>query len=358
MKSAVCVLVMGMGLVGIWVGSSSALRHEVGPRKDPTISPLGDRFFGVKAFSAKRALVIGYGGRILETTDGGRTWGGVPTPTRRALYDISFGDPPDHRVGWVSGEAGILLRTTDGGRTWTQQESNTEMPLFAIHALTPLHAYAVGDRSVLLQTMDGGATWEVRKVPLPRDGLTEAERIVMQDPVLYGVTFTDMSHGWVVGEFGTIQHTADGGQTWEAQQMSLLSETRASVLDLPTFFGVAFSDAREGIAAGLEGGIVRTRDGGVTWAFELVDEAVAVRDPLYAPFLSADGTGWVIGSSGEVVTVAPGRSVWTRAALGMEIHTWLRGIDFFDRHHGWIVGGFGTILTTRDGGNTWTTSYG
>jgi photosystem II stability/assembly factor-like uncharacterized protein len=341
-------------------GLASAGCHEeveLPPLPEAKISVLGDRFFDVKALSAERALVIGYGGKILETNDSGRTWEVVKTPTDRALYSIRFGDAPANQVGWICGESGLILHTKDGGKTWEKQESGTEEYLFGLYALSATHVYAVGDKSVLLETKDGGATWKTRKVAQSSTGISEDIALAVQDPVFYDVAFADDLNGWLVGEFGTIQHTTDGGETWEAQQQSLLSETIVDILDLPTLFGVHFVNNMEGIAAGLEGAIVRTHDGGKTWAFETIKEEVEVLDPLYQPFLFPDGKGWVIGSGGEVVTADPGQTEWKRADLGMRLYTWLRGIDFYDHSNGWIVGGFGTILKTKDGGKTWTPSY-
>ena len=66
-----------------------------------------------------------------------------------------------------------------------------------------------------------------------------------------------------------------------------------------------------------------------------------------------DTTGWALGAAGNVVRQAALTEPWRRPKMGMEVLTWLRGVDFFDAKNGWIVGGFGLILHTTDGGKTW-----
>lgn len=328
---------------------------ELPPMPEAKISIIGDRFFDVKALSADRALVVGYRGKVLETNDGGKTWSVIQTPTDRALYNIRFAD---EKNGWIVGQAGLVLNTTDGGKTWSEQPTGTDKYLFAVYPLSATHVFAIGDESILLESTDGGKTWTTRKVAQSQKGITEDIALAMKDPVFYDIEFADEKNGWIVGEFGTIHHTADGGQTWNPQQESLLGDEIVDVLDLPTFFGIHFVNAQEGIAAGLEGRIARTHDGGATWAFDTIDTKYPLDDPLYSPFLFPDGKGWAIGAGGEVITINPGEAQWQRAPLGMRLFTWLRGIDFVDHNNGWIVGGFGTILRTKDGGKTWTPSIG
>ena len=69
-----------------------------------------DKFFDVEA------LVAGYGGKLLETTDDGLTFHRQPTGTDRALYDIAaMGD----RL-WIIGQEGLIIHSSDGGKSWNK----------------------------------------------------------------------------------------------------------------------------------------------------------------------------------------------------------------------------------------------
>jgi photosystem II stability/assembly factor-like uncharacterized protein len=312
--------------------------------RSPSVVTAADRFFDVQVLGAQRALVVGYGGKILLTTDGGTTWSRPASGTNRALYAAHF---VDGTQGWIVGELGTILHSRDGGTTWRAQRGGTDANLFAVDFADNRHGWAVGDRSTLLVTANGGAHWEARTL-IADQNLTPAEAIVSTRPVLYDVCFVNPNSGWAVGEFGKIVHSTDGGGTWVSQEPSLLADDGGTVLDLPTFFGVDFADEAHGIATGWGGKVARTADGGRSWSF-----AAAPPGPsptaLFAPVLFPDGTAWMVGADGEIIRLADSHPEQpSHASL-----SWLRGMSWLDPRQGWIVGGSGTILRTTDGGTTW-----
>ena len=352
----------GVALFALGLGC----HHEVEmvPLAERTIY-VTDRFYDVQALTKDRAFVVGYGGKILETTNGGRSWEVRPSGTELALYAVRFAD--DQR-GFISGQDGLILHTADGGKTWQQQESNAffedkdgskqSLYLFALWALDADHAWAVGDRSILTSTGDGGKTWRARKVAMEAD-ISGGESLAAADPILYDVKFTDAKNGWIVGEFGKIMHTADGGETWHEQEKTLMEGTGIfDLLDLPTLYGVSMQDPQRGLAAGIEGHLARTNDGGQRWTFEQIEVEYPLVDPLFRVLELPDGSGWAVGAAGEVVRRQPGETAWKRAKLGQDVLTWLRGLSFSDQQNGWMVGGYGLIYRTTDGGKTWLPSQG
>jgi photosystem II stability/assembly factor-like uncharacterized protein len=344
---------MLLGTLLATFGAGCHAEMEDVPLVDRKIS-IADKFYDVTALDADRAAVVGYAGKILMTDNGGRSWQVMPSGTDRALYSIQFVNAD---TGWVSGQDGLILYTSDGGKTWTRQVTGTAVYLFALAFLDRQRGFAVGDRATLLETKDGGQNWTIRKLA-QTEGLTEAQRIESQDPVLYDVFFFDQEYGWIVGEFGKIMHTKNGGATWVEQQNSLIGHGVFDVLDIPTFFGVRFTSRTDGLVSGLDGKIARTRDGGATWRFDDMELEYPIVDPLFNVLPLPQGGAWGVGAAGEIVRLEPGATKWTRAKLGMEVVTWLRGIEFVSPENGWIVGGFGLILHTQDGGKTWLPSLG
>nr|HET7858554.1 YCF48-related protein [Caldimonas sp.] len=249
------------------------------PWRDPldvaaTPSPLAAKgaLFGL-ARSAARVVAVGQRGHVVFSDDAGATWQQASVPVSSDLVAVSFpkADAAARAVGWAVGHDGVVLRSVDGGRSWTRQ----------------LDGRTLGDVLVAHYEKSGDAKW-----------LAEAKRFAAQgaeNPFL-DVCFVDAQTGWVVGAFGLVLRTRDGGVHWEPmlhatdnpkalhlygvarvgsdvfvvgeQGLALrLDGERFVALALPyagTLFGVTGNE-RAVVAYGLRGNVVRSSDGGRTW---------------------------------------------------------------------------------------------
>ncbi len=129
---------------------------------------------------------------------------------------------------------------------------------------------------------------------------------------LFDVHFVNPDVGWIVGMDGIILHTTNGGLTWESQ---ISQDTTRWLL------GVFAHDKNTCWAVGVDTLIIRTTDGGKTW----------IHVKLNVPLLDY----WVATS-----------------------------IDFIGQDTGWIAGYYRVtsldnsfILKTTDGGLTWNKQY-
>lgn len=332
----------------------SACHEEI---KDVPLSnsliTIRDKFYDVAPLSPEKAVVVGYGGKILVTTDGGKSWQSKPSGTELALYNVKFTDAQN---GWICGQEGLILHTQDGGETWRQQESGITLPIFALWFVNPTHGWAVSEQATYLRTTTGGESWETGHIEVSLEGVPEEETLAMVDPSLYDIHFLDEQTGWMAGEFGKIYHSTDGGVSWKEQQGTLLGQAGIdNALNLPTWFGIRFLNANEGIAVGLEGKLAETTDGGRTWNFIAEEVAKSSTEPLYALSLRV-GSSWITGAAARVLHSQDGE--WKPVQLKLPIVAWLRAVNFFDDNNGWIVGGYGVIIHTTDGGKTWQLSFG
>jgi hypothetical protein len=111
--------------------------------------------------------------------------------------------------GWLVGDGGLVLTTGDGGFTWTSPKGpipDIAASEFDFRALASRgsHIWIAGaPGTCVLHSPDRGQTWR-----LLRTGQTAPLR---------GLCFIDEYRGWAVGALGAILHTRDGGQSWRAQ---------------------------------------------------------------------------------------------------------------------------------------------
>jgi photosystem II stability/assembly factor-like uncharacterized protein len=311
----------------------------------PLVSP-AERLFDLKAAKEGVFVVVGDQGKILRTEDGGTHWLQVQSPTRMGLLRVCF---VDGEYGWAVGHEGVILHTQDGGKSWQGQDSGTKVALFAVDFVDRLHGFAVGDTSTFLRSQDGGQTWEVKQVPLSLAGIREDMTLAIADTIYYGMDFIDARNGWIVGEYGNIRHTLDGGETWASAHASLLTGANRDAMDLPAFFDVRIDrDSGKGVAVGAQGKIAISADKGETWRFS--EDQRKNANGLYDAIISTGGFLTVGG--GASIALGQG-DAWQSATVPAGIYAWLAGVDVAANGEGFAVGSHGILLHTRDFGKTW-----
>jgi photosystem II stability/assembly factor-like uncharacterized protein len=311
-----------VGLLG-WYFYASYIGRQVSWQVQEKTLTGHDDLFAIDGQRDGNQAAVGRFGMILLTRDGGKTWQEQPSGTTRALSAISFAD---HQHGFIAGSGGTILATSDGGVTWKAQSSGTKEQLLGVYASSPMAAYVVGAFGTLLSTSDGGATW--RKQELAWDRLiplivNESGTI---EPNLNAVYFVDLETGWIVGEFGLVLKTTDGGQTWIAQTYGG---------DRPQLFAVMFRDERIGWSVGQQGTVLKTTDGGRRW----VAADIGTRRNLYGISFEAE-RGLIVGE-GVVMASQDNGAIWTRLE-SMPEERWLSGAAIRNRQ-AVVVGQAGTI---------------
>jgi photosystem II stability/assembly factor-like uncharacterized protein len=200
-------------------------------------------------------------------------WSAQSSGALAKLYGVFF---VDRDRGWVVGSGGALLTTEDGGAKWRRQalpERQSGETLNDVWFFNPDRGLLLGEyglvnrkgevnwseRAFLLTSKDRGANWEagaLQRSPIgSQSGDTLKNGRPSPDPILLRMSFANDQAGWAVGESGSIQRTIDGGATWTPQE----SPTRKLLYD------VAAIDDGHAWAVGAGGTVLRTVDGGRNW---------------------------------------------------------------------------------------------
>lgn len=480
--SAVSRVLLCLALVG---GLAAAGCHnlDLTSRRAKGEIAIYDDLFSISVVDANHVVAVGYHGAAYWTDDGGENWHKGVVPTNRLLYSVSMAD---RQHGWAVGQLGVILRTEDGGRTWKLQpnlKADENTHLFGVQALDADRALAVGSWGARIYTNDGGQTWVDNSLTVTLDhpqfvwlSISDQEKVRTGGKVYEDVQLQDVNclrsteKCWLVGEFGYIFYSDDGGLSWARgdiqgdvrmdpielayDQISLeeedvgrlaefaskienathlnvlidpfvspreietyyenaepedlfdlisarLDETKGVLVDAglmtdrlrmynkppwdyadfvehdPTFleryvegrraekpllkvsviqnpflFTVRFRNESQGLIAGLGGVVLRTDDGGRSWAYEETPRKQALFSVA-----TTDDRAIAVGEKGLVQYSPDMGHTWDAPSEEQfpPIFTFMRDLSFapVQRDVGFIVGQEGMVLRTRDGGEAW-----
>lgn len=161
--------------------------------------------------------------------------------------------------------------------------------------------------------------------------------------MLTTVQFIDGRIGYAAGHDGVVLGTRDGGETW-----SLL---RAAPSVEQPILSLYFDSVDHGIAVGLYGWMIETRDGGRTWAERHVGSGDNDDRHLYHVFASAQGTLLVAGEAGTIYRSADGGQSWDTIAVGSQGSLWYGAV--LDDGTLLICGMRGHLYRSHDDGRSW-----
>ncbi|MCI0505642.1 MAG: YCF48-related protein, partial [Gammaproteobacteria bacterium] len=281
------------------------------------ISPAGysaDIFRDVYFFDNSTGIVVGDGGIILKTTDGGTSWSPITSGTTQNLLGVHFYDANN---GFSVGSSSTALRTVDGGDTWSDASSGLGAgDLSAVVAISGTEVYASSNDGNVYKY--NGATWSSQTTDASiKNGISGAvtqHAITVGTgggifyttdgstwntpaskpaaaPVLYGIHAPTGTVAYAIGAAvlgsGTVWKTIDGGVNW----------TDVSAPGAGSIYAVHFVDANNGFATGDGDALMRTTNGGITWSRDLTPTSLRLNG-IHAPVDMS--VAYAVGASGTI----------------------------------------------------------
>lgn len=222
------------------------------------------------------------------------------------------------------GERGLILLSDDNGVNWRQARVPVSVGITAVHFPTPLQGWAVGHFGTVLHTDDGGETWhaqltgaqaaghvlaEAQALPANAEpslaALAHAKQMVAEGPdkPFLSVFFGDVHNGLVVGAFGLILRTTDGGKTWRSLSAQLDNPGARHLYTIASGGGSLY-------IAGEEGRVYRSDDQGSSF--------LRLRTPYQGSYftVAANDSGVVVaGLRGNVLRSSDRGETWTSLTL-------------------------------------------
>jgi photosystem II stability/assembly factor-like uncharacterized protein len=169
------------------------------------------------------------------------------------------------------------------------------------------------------------------------------------------ISFGTNQVGFIGGNDSVFMKSIDGGKTWNRLALSIAFTT-----NMRNVIALQFLDAQNGyILVGPYGGLYSTSDGGVTWISEQPNQTnMCFKSSLY--FRNAQN-GFVGGSmcfqGATIANLTNG--IWDTVAVvgGWDASQQIQAFDFRNNLLGLAVGSQSTIFRTTDGGATWDSVY-
>lgn len=302
-------------------GAATASKAEVGGHMDVLDMParLSERaksaVLNAVAIAGQRVVAVGEAGIILLSDDNGQTWRQAKVvPTSVTLTNVRFATAS---TGWAVGHSGVVLKTTDSGENWARQLDGKQAAQIEL---------AAADAS-MQSNAEAGARRQ-----------RDAQRMVTEgaDKPFLDVYFFDEQNGLVVGAYGLIFATRDGGKTW-VSQLGLVDNPKSRHL---YHFAVAGTEL---LLTGEQGALYRVSEAGQRFTAMSSPYAGTLFGALAVP----GGNTLVFGLRGNAFVSPDQGTSWTKVDFVQPI-TLTAGTRLRDGR--WVVADeTGRVLVSRDG---------
>lgn len=302
-------LISAIVLVSIYVSASYSYRDVLDLPSVPSKNASKSLLVGV-ALAGKRIVAVGQFGHIVYSDDQGASWTQASVPVSSDLVAVHF---PTPQKGWAVGHDGVVLQSADGGTTWNKQLDGRGLAKVVSESYPGL----------AIAQQDGGHRQG------PAEDLKKIAEEGPNKPFL-DVWFENENTGYIVGAFGLIFRTADGGRNWTSwydridnpkhfhlyairpvgKTLFITAEQgtvfrmeektgRFEAIKTPytgTFFGITGKPG-EPLAFGMRGNAYISRDNGVGW--QKVETGVPVG--LMASAVTEEGKIVLVSQGGDVL---------------------------------------------------------
>ncbi|MGE0758815.1 MAG: YCF48-related protein [Pirellulaceae bacterium] len=231
-----------------------------------------------------RGWLVGDGGLVLTTQDGGLRWEAPRRPLPAELaHEFDW-----HTVAvrgsscWMAGSPGTcVVLSSDGGATWQCQPTGQSLPIRKIWFLDEQCGWAVGACGTILATQDGGKSWEIQRQGVRRAALAGMfSRIDGVPWELYAGAAADEGYSCVVSLLTMPRGDVPRETPWFDRAREAASYAGASIA-LPGWpFPVTKADAAEASVAAITADWDRA---GRATALERLEERVVQQIRLWRP---------------------------------------------------------------------------
>lgn len=316
-------------IIGSLIGSLSLLFEQSSAQWVAQNSGVNVTLTDVSMTDTTTAVVVGYNGTILKTTDAGKNWVIKKSNTQNDLNAVSFGSALN---GYAVGN-GVVCHTTDGGETWDTSSviGNYISVASGGYPLSPA-IYMGSDNGKIRFSYDEGKTW--------------TENIVDTDPIISIANRSALNSTFTLFASTYAVYQTFNGLQWSTIRNHFIPhfEIYGGDLNGSTLYlvGGAYVAGVSPLIAkrSLSDSVWRTSGGNLGFPMYLTDiqgfpdTTIIYASASYGHFFKSNDSG-----STWIKEIAPTKQT-------------LKSLSFFTHDRGFVVGDSGVILFTSNGGLT------
>ncbi|MDX1456034.1 MAG: YCF48-related protein [Marinobacter sp.] len=179
------------------------------PARETSLAPTQLLTDAVQA--GDRIVAVGERGHIIFSDDEGQSWTQGKVPVSVTLTGVDFATADQ---GWAVGHSGVVLHTEDGGENWSLQLDGIQAAELAIAGKEDRIADLEEQIEQAPEEEKGDLEWALDDLFFSLENMRSDLEVGPVNPLL-DVWFENTEHGFVVGAYGMILRTQDGGETWQ-----------------------------------------------------------------------------------------------------------------------------------------------
>lgn len=160
--------------------------------------------YDIDFINADTGFVCYASSQVARTINGGATWTSIsPGWSSAAVYDMFIVSPNSI---YILGPGGRISRSTDGGNNFFQLSSLGTTTLYSSYFISPTTGFIAASSGKIFKTVDG---------------LNFSEIASPVTSTNYVIRFLNSLIGWLGSSGGNVYYTTDGGDSWTKASVSL-----------------------------------------------------------------------------------------------------------------------------------------